>query len=351
MAKRDLYEVLGVAKTASADEIRKAYRASALKNHPDRNQGDKDAEARFKEATDAYQVLSDDEKRARYDHVGFAGLEGAPPPGNDFFSNFQDVFADFFGTNPAAQRNRPARGSDLHLPHQITLKEAFTGCRHDISFNAPADCGTCSGSGAKPGTERKQCVSCHGAGQVSTARGFMMFSQTCTQCRGEGSKVDSPCEDCQGVGKVEKTHKISVVFPAGVSTGNTLRVSGKGLQGRLGGPPGDLIVSVSIPKDATFARDGVDLIVTTRLSISQAALGTERTVRLPDDSEVVIDIPAGAQSGDVIITPAHGMPILNGKGRGNLRAVVEVRTPENLSERARELLVALEAELLQGVDA
>jgi len=200
--KRDYYEVLGVAKDASADDIRKAYRQAALKNHPDRNPGDAEAETRFKAASEAYQALSDEEKRARYDRFGHAGLEGMPDMGGDVFSHFQDIFSELFGGFGGGQRRRsgPARGADLRVQQRLTLKEAMTGCKREVALRTPSTCEDCSGTGAKPGTKRKPCGTCGGQGQVSTARGFVMFTQTCPECSGEGSVVKNPCASCKGAG-------------------------------------------------------------------------------------------------------------------------------------------------------
>ncbi|MFO0552112.1 MAG: molecular chaperone DnaJ [Polyangiaceae bacterium] len=348
-AKRDYYEVLGVSKTASSDEIRKAYRQAALKNHPDRNPGDKEAEARFKEATEAFQVLSDDDKRGRYDRFGHAGLEGGDPNiGADIFSHFQDIFSEFFGgggPRRGPRRNGPSRGSDLRVQQRLSLKESLTGCKREVPLHTPAQCETCEGTGAKPGTKRKTCAACGGAGQVSTARGFVMFTQTCPECQGEGSTVKSPCEACGGAGHVEKSRKVVVSFPAGIDSGQRLRVPGQGMPGTQGGPPGDLFVDVEIAQDASFERDGLDLITRLKVSIAEAALGAKREVVLPDDSAVSVEIPAGTQPGEVVTTRNRGVPRIDGRGRGALHVVVQVVIPKNLSPRAEELLRELDAEV------
>src|SRR5215468_11817131 len=272
--KRDFYEILGLAKDASAEDIRKAYRQAALKNHPDRNPGDAEAEGRFKEATEAYQVLSDDDKRARYDRFGHAGLEGMPDAGGDIFSHFQDIFSEFFG-GFGGQRRRggPARGQDIRVQQRLTLKDAMLGCKREVPLRTPVACEECSGTGAKPGTKRKQCGTCGGMGQVSTSRGFVMFTQTCPECAGEGSVISHPCGTCKGVGAVEKQRKVMVTFPAGIDGGQRLRVPGQGMPGQQGGPPGDLYVDIELAPDDRFERDGADLVTRVVVSFGEAAMG------------------------------------------------------------------------------
>lgn len=350
--KRCYYDVLGVGKTASGDEIRKAYRQSALKNHPDRNPGDAEAESRFKEATGAFQVLSDDDKRARYDRFGHAGVEGGAPDfgGADIFSHFQDIFSEFFGgggPRRGQRRGGAQRGSDLRVQQRLTLKESLTGCKREVGLRTPAPCDSCEGSGAKPGTKRKTCTSCGGAGQVSTARGFVMFTQSCPDCGGEGSVVKTPCEVCHGVGAVEKARKVLVSFPAGIDSGQRLRVPGQGMPGTQNGPSGDLFVDVEITQDPSFERDGLDLITRLKVSVTEAALGTKREIALPDESTVTVEIPAGTQPGEVVTTRNKGVPRIDGRGRGALHAVVQVGIPKDISPRAAELLRELEAELAQ----
>ena len=352
--KRDYYEILGLAKEATADDIRKAYRQSALKNHPDRNQGDAEAEARFKEATEAYQVLSDEEKRGRYDRFGHAGLEGMPEAGGDIFSHFQDIFSEFFGGFGGQQRQRrggPSRGQDLRVQQRLTLKEAMVGCKREVGLRTPVQCEECSGTGAKPGTKRKQCTTCGGNGQVSTSRGFVMFTQTCPECSGEGSVVKTPCTACKGHGAVEKNRKVMVTFPAGVDTGQRLRVPGQGMPGAQGGPAGDLYVDIEVAPDERFERDGTDLVTRATVSFAEATLGASTAVILPDESSVTVDVAAGTQPGEVIAVKGKGMPRIDGRGRGTLQVVVQVQVPKGLSARGRELLAELEAELRSGEQA
>ena len=352
--KRDYYEVLGVSKEASADELRKAYRAAALKNHPDRNPGDKEAEARFKEATEAYGVLSDEQKRARYDRFGHAGVEGMPDmQSGDIFTHFQDIFSELFGGfggggfggGGQRRRNGPSRGQDLRVEQRLTLREAMTGTKREVSLRTPVPCDECSGSGAKPGSKRKTCTTCDGQGQVSTARGFVMFTQTCPACRGEGSTVSSPCASCNGQGAVEKNRKVVVTFPAGIDAGQRLRVPGQGMAGSQGGPSGDLYVDVDLAQDDTYERHESDLVTRAVMPYSKAALGGQIELKLPDDSAVMVDVPAGSQPGDVVTVRGQGMPRIDGRGRGALQVVVQVAVPKTVSARAKELLEQLDKEL------
>jgi molecular chaperone DnaJ len=353
--KRDYYEILGVAKEASPEEIRKAYRSAALKNHPDRNPGDKDAEARFKEATEAYQVLSDEQKRGRYDRFGHAGVEGMPDMGGqDIFTHFQDIFSELFGGfggggfggfGGQQQRRGPGRGQDLRMQQRLTLKEAMTGCKREITLRTPSACEECSGTGAKPGTKRKQCGMCNGSGQLSTNRGFVMFTQTCPECRGEGTVVKTPCPSCNGQGAVEKSRKVVVNFPAGIDAGQRLRVPGQGMPGAMGGPPGDLYVDVDLAPDERFERDGNDLGTRAHISFTTAVLGGSVDIELPDESKVTVEVPAGIQPGEEIPVRGKGMPRVDGGGRGTLRVFVQVDVPRRVSARAKELLRELEADL------
>ncbi|MCC6553800.1 MAG: molecular chaperone DnaJ [Polyangiaceae bacterium] len=346
--KRDYYEVLGVARDASTEDIRKAYRQAALKHHPDRNPGDAAAEARFKEVTEAYQVLSDDGKRSRYDQFGHAGLEGAAGfEGGDIFSHFQDIFSEFFGGFGGGQRRRrgPARGQDIRVQQRLTLRDALLGCKREVVLRTPATCDECSGSGAKPGTKRKPCGTCGGAGQVSTSRGFVMFTQTCPECSGEGSVIKTPCSVCKGVGAVEKTRKVVVNFPAGIDAGQRMRVPGQGMPGSEGAPPGDLYVDVDLAPDERFERNGLDLITRASVSFVEAALGGSITIELPDDTTVEVEIPAGTQPNEVISVRNKGAPRVDGRGRGALQIVVQVEIPRDLSPAAQELLRKLQAEL------
>lgn len=355
--KRCFYEVLGLPREASTDDIRKAYRKAALESHPDRNPGNNEAEARFKEVNEAYQVLSDEEKRGRYDRFGHAGVDGSSGPdfgGADIFSHFQDVFSEFFGMGggPGGRQKRrgPARGQDIRVQQRLTLKEAFLGVKREVVLHTPATCETCNGEGAKPGTKRKQCGVCGGSGQVSSHRGFVMFTQTCPECSGQGSVVKSPCETCQGAGHVQKNRKVLVSFPAGIDGGQRLRVPGQGMPGMMGGPAGDLYVDVELVPDERFQREGADLLTRAKISFAEAALGGEATVELPDDTTVTVEVPAGSQPGDVITLKGKGVPRVDGRGRGVLHVEVQVDVPTSLSARARDLLRQLGEELAQPAE-
>ncbi len=350
--KRDYYDVLGVAKEAGSDDIRKAYRQSALKFHPDRNPGDATAESKFKEATEAFQILSDEQKRAKYDRFGHAAFEGGGgvDPGADIFSHFQDIFSEFFGgggprRGGGARRGGPQRGSDVRVHQRLSLKESMTGCKREVVLRTPVPCEPCEGTGAKPGTKRKNCGACGGAGQVSTSRGFVMFTQTCPECQGEGSVVKTPCDACGGAGNVEKQRKVLVTFPAGIDTGQRLRVPSQGIPGTAGGPAGDLFVDAEVMPEPGFERDGLDLITKVTLSVTEAALGVTKEVALPDDTTATVEFGQGTQPGEVISTRNKGIPRIDARGRGALHVVAQVVIPKDLSPKAKELLRELEKAL------
>ena len=349
-SKRDYYEVLGVTRECSSDELRKAYRREALKHHPDRNQGDDSAEAKFKEANEAYQVLSDEEKRRVYDQFGHAGLEGAGAGFDgisDVFAHMQDLFSEMF--SGAVGGGRPHRGGDLRVQQRLTLREAAFGCKREVGVRAPASCTDCGGTGAKPGSKPETCPQCRGAGQVSNARGFVMFTSTCQRCRGAGRVVRQPCASCGGQGAVERARRVNVTFPAGIDAGQRLRVPGQGMPGPGGAAPGDLYVEVDVEADPRFERDGVDLVTRVRVPFTDAALGAE--VRVPaleadaEDATVSLTIPAGTQPATLFTLKGRGVPRLDGRGRGSLVVVVEIEVPTRMSERARELLGELAIEL------
>ena len=352
--KRDYYEVLGVGREASDDEIRRSYRQAALKFHPDRNPGDATAEAKFKEATEAYSVLSDKEKRATYDRFGHAGLGGGFDFGNagmaDILSHFQDMFSDFFGgfggfAGGGARRRQPERGQDVRVEAQISLKDAFLGCKHEVMVRGAAPCDDCEGSGAKPGTAPERCPQCAGSGQVTTQRGFIMFSTTCPTCRGGGAHIAHPCEGCHGSGFVERRRKVLVTFPPGIDSGQRLRVPGQGMPGPNGAGPGDLYVDVMLEEDERFHREGYDLVTRQLVSFPDAALGTVLSIELPDGNAIEAEVAAGTQPGTVVTVRGVGVPRLDKRGRGDLHVVVEVAVPKKLSKRAKKLLVELEQEL------
>lgn len=354
--RRDLYEVLGVSRTATAEEIRKAYRQAALKHHPDRNNGDPTAAARFKEATEAFQVLSDEEKRTVYDQYGFAGLEGGMGGGfpggvdlGDLFGNFQDLFSEFFGGAPGGRRGgrQQRRGPDIRIAERLTMREAAFGCKREIAVRFPAPCQECHGSGAEPGTQPVACTTCRGSGHVSNARGFVMFTSPCPTCRGEGRVIQSPCKECHGSGAKEKSKKIVVAFPAGIDEGQILRVPGQGVPGPAG--PGDVLVQIEIEPDERFERHGIDLATRLRVPLTDAILGARLAVPTLDDEPLEIDVPPGTSTGHVVVVRGRGIPKLEGKGRarGALHVVVEVMipAPSTLSPRARELVEQLRSEL------
>jgi len=363
--KRDYYEILGCGRSASADDIRKAYKREALKHHPDRNQGDPNAETVFKEINEAYQVLGDEQKRSVYDRFGHAGLEGGGGGSGfgdmgDVISHMQDLFSEMFsgggGFGFGGQR-QPRRGGDMRIQQILSLREAAFGCKRELTIQAPARCDDCEGSGAAKGTKPETCGQCRGTGQVSTARGFMMFTSPCGKCRGEGQVIKSPCRTCSGRGAVEKPRKVIVTFPAGLDNGQKLRVPGQGLPGPVNGSPGDLYVEVGVEDDPRFERDGADLVTRAHVTFSDAALGAE--VQVPslgktiDDREatVTLKVPAGTQPGTVLSMKGEGVPRLDGRGRGALVIIVEVDVPLALTSRAKELLAELDSELRSNVEA
>jgi molecular chaperone DnaJ len=352
--KADYYELLGVPRDASAADVRKAYKKLALKYHPDRNGGCGDATAQFKAVTEAYQVLSDDEKRARYDRFGHAGLEGNGDFGGDIFSHFQDLFSDFFGMGGFSgdrRRRGPQRGRDLRVDQRLSLEEAVLGCKKEIDLNTPVQCDGCRGTGAKEGTAMTSCRACGGRGQVSTARGFIMFTQSCSACGGAGQTVETPCGDCEGAGWVEKKRKVTVSFPAGIDSGHRLRVAGQGMPGPQGGPAGNLYVDVEVEPHERFERSGNDLIVRETISFAEAALGTELDIPLLDGSVHRVEVRAGTQPGAVLSAPGRGAADVGGRGTGSLHVVVQVAVPRKLSSRAKKLLRQLDDELEVAGDA
>jgi molecular chaperone DnaJ len=356
--KPDFYDVLGLGREASDDEIRRAYRQAALKYHPDRNQGSPEAERKFKEATEAYTVLSDREKRGAYDRFGHAGLGGGGFDFNnagvgDILSQFQDMFADFFGGNAGfgfngggtRRRRQQERGQDVRVELTLTLAEALIGGKHEVAIRGAAPCETCAGSGARQGTRPETCGQCRGTGQVTAQRGFIMFSSPCARCRGTGQVIDSPCETCRGQGAVEKHRKVLVNVPAGIDSEQRLRVPGQGMPGPGNAPAGDLYVDIAVEADAHFERHGNDLGTRLTLSFAEASLGAVTKLELPDKREVTIKIEAGCQPGSVVVVKGEGAPRLDRGGRGDLHVMIAVRVPKKLSKNAKRLLQELEAEL------
>ncbi|HEY2409647.1 MAG TPA: molecular chaperone DnaJ [Polyangiaceae bacterium] len=359
--KRDYYEILGISREAGEDEVRRAYKQSALKHHPDRNPGDKAAEASFKEATEAYSVLSDQTKRATYDRFGHAGLGGggfdfSGAGMGDILSQFQDMFSDFFGGmsgfpgQGGSRRRRAERGQDVRVEASLSLKDAMLGGKHEIVVAGAAPCDKCSGLGAKPGTRPETCNQCRGSGQVTAQRGFIMFSSPCARCRGTGQYLPDPCEHCRGSGMVERERKVVVSIPGGIESGQRLRVPSQGMPGPSNTPPGDLYVDIEVEEDPRFERHGADLGTHASVSFSEAALGGKLEVTLPDDSIVKAELAAGTQPGSVIRVRGQGMPRLDRSGRGDLHIAVDVRVPKKLSKQAKQLLKELEQELSASED-
>jgi molecular chaperone DnaJ len=344
MAKRDYYEVLGVGRNASADEIKKAYRKLARKYHPDANPDNKEeAEAKFKEISEAYVVLSDPEKRANYDRFGHAGVDGQGFGGFEGFGDLGglgDIFEMFFGGG-GRRSNGPARGRDIRADLELNLKEAAFGLEREIKVARIEACGTCGGSGAAPGSKPKTCLACGGSGQMQYAQntpfGRIVQSRTCDRCHGTGQIVEKPCATCHGEGKVRKNRNIKVKVPAGVDNGSRLRLAGEGEVGSKGGPPGDLYVYIHVKPHRIFRREGDDLICELPISFTQAALGGELEVPTLEGNEI-LKIPEGTQTGTVFRIRGKGIPHVNGYGRGDQHVRVKVVTPRKLSEKQKALL-------------
>ncbi len=344
MAPRDYYEVLGVPRNASDQEIKSAYRKLALKHHPDRNPGDGPAEERFKEAAEAYGVLGDADKRRRYDTYGHAGVSGAAGAGFDptIFADFSDILGDFFGFgDPFGRRRGPRRGSDLRYNLDLSFEEAAFGTETHIRIPRAERCETCAGSGAAPGTEPVVCPNCRGAGQVTFQQGFFSVARTCGHCRGAGRIVSKPCATCKGEGQrvVEKTLQIKI--PPGVDGGSQLRIGGEGEAGALGGPPGDLYVVLRVAEHAFFKRDGTHLVCEVPVSVAQAALGATIEVPTLEGGKAKLNVPEGTQSGAVLKLKGQGVPALGGRGRGDLHVLVRVVVPKHLSSEQRKLFEQL----------
>jgi molecular chaperone DnaJ len=340
-SKRDYYEVLGVERTADSEAIKKSFRKLALKYHPDRNPGDKEAEHLFREASEAYQILSDPERRARYDRFGHAAFEGGAA-GFDFnASGFEDIFGDIFseffgmpGRGRSASRRR--RGEDLSYTLRVSFEEAAFGCERQISVPRSVTCEDCSGSGGRGGTAPAKCPACRGAGQVRFQQGFFSIAKTCGQCNGRGEVIKDPCPTCRGSGRVRKKHELEVKVPAGVDTGTRLKLRGEGDPG-AGSAPGDLYVAITVDEHELFRREGNDVLCEVTISFPQAALGTELDVPTLDGS-VKMKIKEGTQSGSVFRLRGKGVPDLHGYGRGDQLTRVIVETPRRLTPRQREIL-------------
>jgi len=352
---RDYYEVLGVERSINAAGLKSAYYKLAMEHHPDQNGGSDESLARFKEISEAYSVLSDEQKRAAYDRFGHAGVNGGGGGGqqgfhdiNDIFSQvFGDAFGDVFGGRAGGrQPNGPRRGSDLRYDLEITLEQAYKGAEVDVSIPATANCDNCEGTGAKPGTKPRGCGTCGGAGRVRQANGFFQVERTCPTCGGNGQIVD-PCSACNGHGQVRKTRKLNLKVPAGVDDGSRIRLTGEGDAGARGGPRGDLYVFLSVQNHELFERDNLDLLVTVPVSMTVAALGGE--IEAPclvseacdGQCKAPVSVPAGAQTGKTVRIKGKGMPHLNGKHRGDLVVELFVETPTDLTPRQRELMQEL----------
>jgi molecular chaperone DnaJ len=346
MAKRDYYELLGVERNATEEDIKKAYRKLALKYHPDRNPGLKEAEEKFKEISEAYQVLSDPQKRATYDqfgHVegvgtGFGGFGRGFP---DLSEIFGDVFGDFFGeTRRGGGGPQPEPGSDLRYDLLVNFEEAVKGCEKSIHITRQEVCSGCDGNGAESGSALKNCPTCHGRGEVRTTQGFFSISRTCSRCGGMGKIVERPCPRCKGNGRVKVERNISVKIPSGVETGSSLRLSGEGEAGLFGGPRGDLYIVIKVKKHEFFSREGNDIVCTVPVSFSIACLGGE--IDVPTlDGKMKLKIPPGTQSGQVFRQKGKGFSDLRGYGKGDMLIHLKVEVPTKLSERERELIQEL----------
>ena len=348
MAQRDYYEILGISRNATEDEIKKAYRQLALQYHPDRNPGDKEAEERFKEAAEAYEVLRDPQKKELYDLYGHEGLRGTGFTGfrgfEDIFSSFSDIFEDFFGFGTGAHRRRwtyAEPGADLRYDLSISFEEGAFGKETEIEIPTTDDCSVCQGTGLAPGKSRVECTYCHGTGQVTQSQGFLTISTTCSHCRGEGSFITDPCKECKGAGKVKRKKKIHLTIPGVVDTGSRLRIQGEGEPGLRGGPPGDLYVVMHVESHPLFEREGDDIYCQIPISFVQAALGTR--VEIPTLEETKpLQISPGTQSGEVFRIRGGGAKHLKRSGRGDQIVQVVVKTPTHLTQRQKELLSEFE---------
>jgi len=365
LAKRDYYEVLNVQKNATADEIKKAYRKLAVKYHPDKNPGDSEAESRFKEATESYEVLSNAQKKSTYDQFGFAGLEGMNGGPHDYstvFRDFSDIFGDFggafdsfFGGGGGRSRGGrdgggPARGANLRYNLDIDFKDAVFGKKAEISYIHNVACSSCGGTGAESGSKRSVCTSCGGSGQVRRNSGFFSIAAACPSCGGEGYVIEHPCSSCRGSGIAKKQQKIKVNIPAGIATGKRISLAGQGDAGPNSGPAGDLYVYVTVRAHKYFERDGNDLYCVIPISITQSSLGGDIEVQTIDGLRIKVKIPSGVQNGKMLRVKGRGVPYLNSKDhRGDMYIKLQIETPKRLSMKAKALMREL-ADVL-GEDA
>jgi molecular chaperone DnaJ len=355
LAKRDYYEVLGVPRNASKEDIKKAYRKLAIQYHPDKNPGNKESEEKFKEATEAYEVLADDKKRQTYDQFGFAGIEGMGGGAHDFssvFRDFEDIFGDFSGIfdsffGGSTRRRRQARsnsmrGADLRYDLEIDFQDAVFGTSREISYQRNDTCSSCDGSGAESGSGKTMCPTCGGSGQVRRSSGFFSIASTCPSCRGEGYIIKNPCKVCNGSGVVKRKRVIKVTIPAGIENGRRIHIPNQGDGGLNGGPPGDLYVYIHIRAHEYFKRDGNDIYCVIPVSITQASLGSEILVPTIDKKKVRVKIPPGTQTGKVLRLKNEGVPYINNSHRrGDMYIELLVEIPERLSARAKTLLKEL----------
>jgi molecular chaperone DnaJ len=344
-AKRDYYEILGVPRNASDQEVKSAYRKQALKYHPDRNPGDREAEERFKEAAEAYSVLSDADKRKRYDAYGHAGLGSSAGAGFDpsIFSDFGDILGDFFGFGDMFGRRRggPRRGADLRYNLEISFEEAAFGTETQIQIPRTETCKECGGNGAAPGTEPTACPTCGGSGQVTFQQGFFSVARSCGRCRGSGRVVTKECPGCHGRGQIAVERKLQIKIPAGVDSGSQLRISGEGESGSLGGPPGDLYVVLRVEDHAFFKRDGTNLFCEVPVSVAQAVLGAHVDVPTLDGGKTKVTVPEGSQPGVILRVRGQGFPQLGSKHRGDLHVLLRVVVPTRLNAEQKKLFEQL----------
>jgi molecular chaperone DnaJ len=340
--KRDYYEVLGVSRESESDELKRAYRKLALKYHPDRNPDNKEAEDKFKEAAEAYEVLRDSQKRQIYDQYGHQGLEGSGFSGfggfDDIFSSFGGIFEDLFGFGGQSRSgNRPQKGSDLRYDLSLSFMEAAFGTENEVSLEKTETCPQCDGTACEPGSHPESCRQCQGSGQVSRSQGFFTVRTTCPQCRGNGQVISNPCRNCRGAGQVIINKTVSIKIPAGVDTGSRLRLMAEGEAGARGGPPGDLYVFINVEPHEFFKRDNTDVICQIPISMIQATLGD--TITVPTlESETPLDVPKGTQYGDLFHLKGEGIPSLKNGRRGNQIIQMLVKTPTSVSKKQEKLL-------------
>ncbi len=345
MAKRDYYEILGVAKTASQEEIKKSYRKVALQFHPDRNPDNKEAEEKFKEAAEAYEVLSDEGKRQKYDQFGHAGMHGGQDfhHGNmeDIFENFSDIFGDLFGQGSQKKKSGPVaqRGHDLTQRIEVTLQEAYEGCKKEVKIYHYVNCDSCSGNGCAAGAKPISCATCKGHGSVQFRQGFLTYSQNCSKCHGQGFTITSPCADCRGQTRTQKHDKLTITIPAGIFDQAELRVPHKGDAGVFGGTAGDLYLTVQVKAHTTFFRRGDDLVISLTLSYPQLVLGCLMEFDSIDGVRESIKIPKGCPVGREIIIAGKGFPMLRSRGRGNLVVVAQCDIPTKLDAASQQVLL------------